>query len=390
MTEIGVGLIGTGFMGECHAQAFASVGRMFEPPLQPRLEIVADAAAEPAQRCARRFGFARHTADWRALVADARVGLVSVTSPNAMHKEMALAAIGAGKHVWCEKPLAITASDARELAEAARAGGVTTLVGYNYLRSPAIQYAQRLVRNGDLGAVTYFRACFDEDYLANPAVPFSWRCERAKAGTGTLGDMGSHAISLARFLVGDIVEVSADMSTVVRNRPVAAPGIAVDQFSRLDPAAAITSRQVENEDIAHAIVRFASGIMGTIATSRVAWGRKNGMDFELMGTQGMLRFTQERFNELQLFLSDPREDQNGFRTILTGPAHPPYARFNPAVGHGIGFNDLKTAEAAHFLDAIAGKTRAYPDFAEGHEVERVVEAMVESAAQHRWVAVRDG
>lgn len=374
MSEIGVGVIGTGFMGACHAQAFLAAGPLFEPPLLPRLELVADVTPELAGRCARRFGFRRATADWRELVRDPAVGVVSITSPNSLHKEMALAAIAAGKHVWCEKPLTIGTADAAELAEAARAAGVVTLVGYNYLRSPALQYVRRLVERGELGKPTYFRACFDEDYLASPEASFSWRCERAAAGTGTLGDLGSHAVSLARFLLGDVVEVCADLTTIVPQRPL--PGHRSGG-----------QRQVENEDVAHALLRFASGVIGTLATSRVAWGRKNGLDLELHGTRGSVRFTQERFNEVQLFLAGDRDERNGFRTILVGPAHPPYARFNPAAGHGLGFNELKVAEAAMLLEAIAGKATAYPDFREGVAIEAVLDAIVESAAQRRWVAV---
>ncbi len=375
MSEIGVGLIGTGFMGDCHAQAFAAVGGLFEPALRPRLELVADVTPALAERCARKYGFRRHTTDWRALVADPAVGVVSVTSPNALHKEMALAALAAGKHVWCEKPLALSAADAVEMARAAESAGAVTMVGYNYLRSPAVQYAHRLVHQGEIGTPTYFRACFDEDYLASPEAPFSWRCERAAAGTGTLGDMGSHAISLARYLLGDVAEVCADMATIVPRRPVRSAG-----------AAAV--REVENEDIAHALLRFASGVTGTLATSRVAWGRKNGFDFELFGTRGAIRFTEERFSEIELYLAGDREDRNGYRTILTGPAHPPYGRFNPAAGHGLGFNELKVAEAAQLLGAIAGAGRAYPDFREGAAIEAIVDAITDSAKRREWVKVR--
>jgi len=372
MSEIGVGLIGTGFMGDCHAQAFAAVGGLFEPALRPRLELVADVTPALAERCARKYGFRRHTTDWRVLVADSAVGIVSVTSPNALHKEMSLAAIAAGKHVWCEKPLALGAADAAELASAAEARGVVTLVGYNYLRSPAVQHARRLVQEGAIGSPTYFRACFDEDYLANPEAPFSWRCDRAAAGTGTLGDMGSHALGLARFLLGEVAEVCADMATIVPRRPVRGGG----------------TREVENEDIAHALLRFASGVRGTVATSRVAWGRKNGFDFEVFGTRGAIRFTQERFSEIELYLTGDREDRNGYRTILTGPAHPPYGNFNPAAGHCLGFNELKVAEAAQLLEAVAGKGKAYPDFREGAAIEAIVDAIAESAQRREWVKVR--
>ncbi|HET6436737.1 MAG TPA: Gfo/Idh/MocA family oxidoreductase [Anaeromyxobacter sp.] len=374
MAEIGVGLIGTGFMGDCHAQAFAAVGGLFEPSIRPRLELVADVTTELAERCARKYGFRRACADWRSLVADPAVGVVSITSPNALHKEMALAALAAGKHVWCEKPLALGAADAFELSAAAKARGLVTLVGYNYLRSPAVQYAHRLVEEGEIGSPTYFRACFDEDYLASPEAPYSWRCQRAAAGTGTLGDMGSHAISLARFLLGPVAEVCADMATIIPRRKERGGAL----------------REVENEDIAHALLRFESGVRGTLATSRVAWGRKNGFDFEVFGTRGAIRFTEERLSEIQLFLAGDRDDRNGYRTILTGPAHPPYGRFSPAAGHCLGFNELKVAEAAGLLKAIAGEGEAYPDFREGAAIEAIVDAIALSAERRAWVSVGKG
>lgn len=358
-------------MGACHAQALIAVGHTFEPALRPRLEMVADVSAETAEAARSRFGFARATADWRALVTDSAIDLVSIATPNILHKEMALAALAAGKHVWCEKPLALTAADAAELVAAAAAAGTTTLVGYNYLRSPAVAFAKKLVADGELGAVTQFRAIFDEDFMGPAEFPFSWRCETAKAGTGALGDMGSHLVNLAHFLVGPIVDVTAVLSTAIPERH--------DAAGRL--------RSVENDDVSEVLVRFANGAVGHIGCSRIAWGRKNGLDFELYGKNGGLRFTQERFNEIQLFKPSPRADDNGFRTILTGPPHPPFARFTPGWGHGLGFNDLKVAEAAHLLQAIANQTPAWPDFAEGHRVEAVCEAIARSAASRRWEQV---
>ena len=300
---------------------------------------------------------------------------------------MALAAIGAGKHVYCEKPLALTAADAKALALAAEAKGVRTLVGYNYLYPPAIQHIKQLLEAGELGSITYLRAAFEEDYMADPAVPFSWRCERAKAGSGALGDLGSHAVSLARYLAGPIVEVMADIATVVPDRAVAAAGADAGQFARVE--APSTMRAVENEDIAHALVRFASGCMGSISSSRTAWGRKNGPDLELYGTLGAVRFRQERFNEFELFRSGARKDDNGFRTVLTGPYHPDYGRFTPAPGHSIGFNDLKVIEVARYLDGIANDTAGGPDFREGWAIEAVCDAMLESAHRRAWVQVDD-
>lgn len=387
MKEIGVGIIGTGFMGRAHALAFGSVTALFEPVLRPRLEMVADLDQAAAERARSRHGFARATADWRELVAHPRVGLVAITAPNALHKEMALAAIAAGRHVYCEKPLALTAADAHQLADAAEAAGVCTLVGYNYLRSPAIAFARRLVESGELGRPTCFRAFFDEDYMADPDAPHSWRVTRAAAGSGALGDMGSHVVSLARFLVGGIEAVSGQLGTAITHRPMPAAGGGREE--RAQKVAVDRSRmaEVENEDLAQALLRFSCGASGYLGSSRIAWGRKNGLDLELYGTSGALRFTQERFNEIQLFRPSSRPDDNGFRTILTGPAHPPFGRFTPAVGHGLGFNDLKVSEVAHLLAAIAGQAPPYPDFREGAAIEAVCEAIERSDHEGRWIDV---
>ena len=384
MGEIGVGIIGTGFMGECHALAFTAVAPLFQPRLGPRLQVVADVNATAAERARDRFGFARATADWRALVADPAVELVSITSPNILHKEMALAALAAGKHVYCEKPLALTAADAREMTLAAEAAGVRTMVGYNYLCSPAIRHIRKLLDAGALGRLTYLRCAFEEDYMADPAVPFSWRCERARAGSGALGDMGSHAISLARHLGGPIAEVLGDTAMVVPERAVAPPGADL-QFGRVEQPAAM--RTVENEDITHCLFRFASGVMGSMITSRTAWGRKNGPDLELYGTLAGVRFRQERFNEFELFRSDARKDDNGYRTVYCGPYHGDYGRFTPAPGHGIGFNDLKVIEVAGLLEGIATGGPTYPDFREGWAIEAVCDAILDSAERRAWVQV---
>ncbi|MEO1016841.1 MAG: Gfo/Idh/MocA family oxidoreductase [Pseudomonadota bacterium] len=385
--QIGVGLIGTGFMGACHAQAYIAASHAFEPELRPALATVADNAPGAAAAAAARFGFARSTEDWRELVVSPDIELVSITTPNFMHKEMALTAIEAGKHVWCEKPLALNAADAKLLAEAAKERGVVCLGGYNYLRSPAVAFAKRLIEAGELGSIASMRALFDEDYMASPAVPFSWRCRNETAGSGAVGDMASHVVSLMRFLVGPITEVSAVMRTSIAERP--APVAGAGREDRSGQAAVDWNRMepVENEDVVEAILRFANGAIGHLGSSRIAWGRKNGLDFEIFGSLGALRFSQERFNEIQLFRPSDRQDDNGYRTIFMGPAHPPYARFNPAVGHGLGFNELKVAEAAHLLDAIAGKCAPYPDFQEGYEIERVGDALLESADARRWVSI---
>ncbi|MEQ9812739.1 MAG: Gfo/Idh/MocA family oxidoreductase [Azospirillaceae bacterium] len=370
MDGIGIGLIGTGFMGKCHALAYRAVSAVFADVPAPRLAVLCDVPASRAEAAARQFGFARAVDDWRALVADPAVDVVAITTPNSLHREMALAALAAGKHVYCEKPLSLTLEEAEEMAAAAATAGTVTLVGYNYLRNPALIHAARLVGDGAIGRPIHFRGIVDEDYMADPGLPWSWRCRRAEAGLGALGDMGCHLVSVATHLAGPIASLVADVETVHAERTVP-PGT----------AGSGVAGSVDNDDIATALVRFRSGISGMITTSRVAWGRKGRLAWELHGDAGMLAFDQERMNELRLFQAGPDKALHGFKTILSGPAHPPYDAFLPAPGHGLGFNDQKTVEVAHLLRAVAGRETPHPDFAAALQIERVIHAIARSAAE---------
>lgn len=363
MDQIGIGLIGTGFMGRSHALAYRAVSAAFGDVPVPRLEVLCDVPAEQAEHFGRQFGFARVTDDWRRLVEDPEVDLVSITTPNAMHKDIALAALAAGKIVHCEKPLALTLDEAEAMAAAAKSGG-RTIVGYNYLHNPALSHAKALIDGDAIGRVVHFRGVVDEDYMADPELPWSWRCLRAEAGLGVLGDLGCHLVSIAHHLVGPIVSLLADQQTVHATRPRSEGG---------------PPGPVENEDLATALVRFADGTQGSLAASRVAWGRKGKLAWEVHGDRGMIAFDQERMNELLLFDAREPKATQGFKTILTGPAHPPYGQFVPAPGHGLGFNEQKTIEVWHLLRAVIGEEPFYPSFAHALEIERVIHAIDRSA-----------
>jgi len=371
MRSIGVGLIGTGFMGKAHALAFAAAASVFDLDLRPALAVLADADAERAAACAARWGFARSTVDWRQLLADPEVEIVAVATPNHLHAEMALAALHAGKIVYCEKPMATRLDDA--VAMAARAAGRPTLLGYNYLRSPAVTLMKRMIDAGELGEIVGFKGCFAEDYMADPGVPHSWRCVRALAGSGALGDLGSHLIGFALHLIGPVASLAGETSTVIAARPLPGGGTAA----------------VENDDQVHAVLRFANGARGVIDVSRIAWGYKNHLAVEITGTKGTLAFDQERFNELRLFRAGQAAGTEGFTRVLTGPRHPPYGAFSPAAGHGLGYNDLKCAEVAHLLEGIAGRAALTPGFAEGLAIERVADAIERASVERRWISVSD-
>ena len=376
MKSIGIGLIGSGFMGKCHALAFAAVGAVFPHVQRPRLEMLADVSPEAAEAAARQFGFARATGDWRALVEDPGVDIVSITTPNSLHHEMALAAIAAGKHVYCEKPLGVTLGQAEEMAAAATRAGVRTLVGYNYLKNPAALHAKALIERGAIGRVIHFRGIFDEDYMADPAMPGTWRSLRSEAGLGVLGDMGCHLVAAALDLAGPIESVLAETRIVYSRHAQEARG-----------AGEAGAEPVENEDYATALVRFDSGCDGSLAMSRSAWGRKNRLAWEVHGEAGMLAFDQERLNELQLYEAHAAGAEAGFKTILTGPAHPPYGAFVKAPGHGLGFNDQKVVEVEHLLTGIAEDKPIHPDFDTALDIERIIYAIDESGRSGARVAL---
>jgi predicted dehydrogenase len=371
MRNLGVGLIGSGYIGHTIALAYRAVVSVFPGEIRPVLVALADVDDAAARTAAERYGFARATTDWRTLVADPAVEIVAIATPNHLHAEMAQAALAAGKHVHCEKPMAPTLALAESMARAAEGAKGRTIVGYNYLHNPILAAARDIVSSGEIGAPIHFRGTHNEDYMADSTVPFSWRCERALAGAGALGDIGAHIVSLAQMLMGDIAAVCGDMTTVVASRPLPGGG----------------ARQVENEDQAQFLVRFASGATGTIEASRVAQGQKMGLGFEITGSRGALVFDQTRLNELKLYKADQSRGRQGYTTVLAGPDHPGYAAFCPSPGHQIGFNDLKVIEVARFLEAIATGKPAYPDFAAALKFECVLDAVQRSAAERQWVSL---
>ncbi|WP_421905264.1 Gfo/Idh/MocA family protein [Mameliella sp.] len=367
MAGLGIGLIGTGFMGKTHALAWGAARAVLGRDLpEVRLEMLCDTPDDRAGRMADQFGFARATGDWRAVVTDPAVDVVSITTPNNLHHEMACAALRAGKHVWCEKPMALTLAEAEEMARAAQEAGTVTMVGYNYIRNPAFLHAKKLIDEGRIGRVVHVRGWVDEDYQADPHLPWTWRARLQDAGLGTLGDLGCHLVSMVAGLAGPIESLVADTQIIHETRPLP------DGSGRA---------AVENEDTATALLRFANGAHGSISSSRSAWGRKNKLDWEIHGTKGMICFAQERMNELQVYLNEGPKAEQGFRTILTGPEHPPFGAFVPAPGHQLGFGDLKTIEAGDLLAAIRDGGQAYPSMQDALTFERVIHAIADSARQ---------
>ena len=364
MREIGIGIIGGGYMGKAHAVAMAAVGAVFETALRPRLEMVCATSEASAERYRAAFGFARATADWRVLVADARVEAVVIASPQETHRAIAEAAFAAGKPVFCEKPLGADLADSRAMVAAAEAAGVANMVGFNYIRTPASQFARALVAGGEIGDVTWFRGEHTEDFDADGARPATWR--NFGAANGTMGDLAPHMINAALALIGPMARLSADVGTVYPARPGA------------------DGREI-NDDIGQFMCRFANGAMGHLSFSRVAQGRKMGYAYEIVGTKGAIRFDQEDQNALWLYKADDPPALRGFRKILTGPEHPDYRAFCQGPGHGTGYQDQIIIEARDFLTAIETGRAVWPTFRDGMEVNRVIAAAWDSAASGRWV-----
>ena len=360
--QLRIGLIGTGFMGKAHALGFSAAPRVFDLTHDLVRHTVADVTAAGAATAARAYGFAQHTTDWRSIMADPAIDLVSITAPNALHKEMALAAIAAGKHVFCEKPLAPLATDALEMAVAAEAAGVKTQVGFNYLCNPMLVLAREMIAAGELGEIRGIRCIHAEDYMNDPEGPFTFRHD--PAGGGALADIGSHALATAEFLCGRVTRVMGDLVTVISERPDGRGG----------------RKAVTVDDVSRAFVRFESGATGSIEGNWIATGRKMQHDFEVYGTKGALAFSQEHFNTLNYFSTADAKGRQGFRRIEAGPDHAPYGLFCVAAGHQLGFNDLKAIEVAGYINAVAGKSPEPFNFRAGLRIQSLVETIQRSAA----------
>jgi predicted dehydrogenase len=370
MDSIGVGLIGTGYMGKCHALAWNAVKPVFGDGPTPRLVHLGEATADLARARAEEFGFEKATGNWRDVVADPAVDVVSITTPNAFHAEMAIAALEAGKHVWCEKPMAVSYADAERMAAAAKRSGRVTALGYNYIQNPMVRHIRRLLQEGAIGAVNHLRLEMDEDFMADADARFYWKSE-ATSGYGALDDFGVHPLSLIHYLFGGVRRVMAHLAKPYPDRRLSEGG----------------RRPVETWDIAAVLLELDGGVSGVMALDRSAWGRKGRIALQIFGSRGTIVYDQERFNELQLYTSADPPTEQGFRTILASPAHPPYGRFIPAPGHGLGFNDLKIIEAHELLRAIRGEPADLIDFSAGLGIERTVHAMAQSHAERRWIEV---
>ena len=381
--EIGIGVIGMGWMGRVHASSYRRVVEHFpDLGVRPRLLMAAD-VSEDRRRHAERVGFETTTDDWRRVIESPDVEIVNVTLPNAMHREVALAALEAGKHLWVEKPVGRGLEDTAAVAEAARRAGVVTGVGFCYRFAPAVQHARALIEAGEIGDVNHYRGVFLADYANRPDAAASWRFSRAQAGSGALGDLMAHVVDMTHHLLGPIERLSGRTATRIPRRPRAsADGT---HFSRVQSDDLV---DVDNEDWAGALVELGGGTVGSLEASRVIVDPRVQMRFEVHGTRGALSWELERMNELERFrLSDDGGDE-GYTTVLAGAHHPDFSAFQPGAGVPMGYDDLRVLEARTFLAAVRDGEQGEPGVEEMLSCARVLDAIERSAASGAWEAAR--
>lgn len=385
MKKINVGLIGGGFMGKAHSLAYAAVPMFFWPTdIVPVKHSIAEATDELAKDAASRFGFEKSTSNWRSIVDDPEIDLVDIATPNNLHAEIAIAALEAGKHVICEKPLARTLEEAAKMYEASRATDRVHMVAFNYRRTPAVALAKRYIEEGAIGQILNFRGTYLQDWSADPNSPLSWRFQKSVAGSGAVGDILTHVLDMARYLAGEIAAVSSLTANIITERPL--QDGAADSLGNTKRDGG-PKGPVDVEDEVVSLIKFASGAIGSVEATRNAWGRNNFITLEIHGSEGSIAFNYENRDELQVCFRNDENDRRGFRTVYTGPSHPYGANLWPIPALGIGYGETKIIEAFDLFQAIGGGEPVRPDFGDGYQVAMIDNAILESAATGRWVQV---
>ncbi|GAB1821955.1 Gfo/Idh/MocA family protein [Herbidospora sp. RD11066] len=383
---IGVGMVGYAFMGRVHSQAWRSVGAFFDLPVKPSMAVLSGRSLANTEAAAETMGWASVETDWKELVKRDDVHLVDICTPGDSHAEIAIAALEAGKHVLCEKPLANTVEEAEAMAAAARAAaarGVRSMVAFNYRRVPAVALARQLVAEGRLGTIRHVRAVYLQDWIVDPEFPLVWRLQKDKAGSGALGDIGAHIIDTAQFILGDhLTGVSAITETFVKERPLA------DASAGLSASGGTEMGAVTVDDAAIFTGRFGGGAIASFEATRFATGRKNALRIEVNGSLGSISFDFESLNELWFHDHTLAAEEGGFRRVLVTEAGHPYAGAWWPPGHGLGYENTFTHEVKDFLEAIATGADPTPSFDDGLQVQKVLDAVERSAGDDsRWTTV---
>ncbi len=380
---LNIGLVGYKFMGKAHSNALRKVGMFFEPSLKIGMKAICGRDEAWVKESAEKFGWEDYETSWQELVKRDDIDAIDITAPSNFHKEIAIGAAKAGKHVFCEKPLALNLKDAREMLEAVKEAGVKHQIGFNYRFAPAIQLAKKLIDDGKIGTIYHYRALYLQDWIIDPDFPLVWRLDKEVAGSGSHGDLGAHFIDLARFLVGDLHEVIGMSETFIKERPI------VEKMTGLSGKAQEGAEmgKVTVDDATLFLGRFKNGALGSFEATRFAAGHKNGMYFEINGSKGSIRFEFERMNELQYYSVDDEEGLQGFRTIqVTEPVHP-YADAWWPPGHVIGYEHTFVHELYEFIEAIAKDKPTKPDFYDGLKCSQILEAVDLSIENRQWVEV---
>ncbi|MDF2669565.1 MAG: hypothetical protein K0R67_1871 [Paenibacillus sp.] len=381
--KIRVGMIGYKFMGKAHSHAYRDLQMFFPDTLRPVMQVICGRNAEGVEQAADQFGWNEAVTDWRDLVNRDDIDVVDINAPSDAHHAIAISAARAGKHLFCEKPLAITLKGAREMLQAAEEAGVKHMVGFNYRFAPAVRLAKKLVEEGRLGQIYHFRSWFLQDWIVDPEFPLVWRLQKEVAGSGSHGDLGAHLIDLAHYLVGDMTEVVGMNDTFVKERPLpdTMTGLSA-KGSKEGPRGAVTV-----DDATLFLSKFACGALGSFEATRFAPGHRCTNSFEINGSKGSVKFDFERMNELQVYFTDDDEDVQGFRRVLaTDPAHAYSEAWWPP-GHTIGYEHTFIHEVLELMEAIREDRQPVPNFNDGVKCQQVLEAVDRSIAERRWVNV---
>ncbi len=381
MKQLNVGMIGYKFMGKAHSHAYRDIPMFFPHVIKPSMKAICGRDLEGVKQAQKQFSWESYETDWEKLIARDDIDLIDINAPSNAHKDIAIAAAKAGKHIFCEKPLALTLTDSREMLKAAEDAGIKHMCGFNYRFVPAVQLAKKLVEEGRLGKIHHFRAWFLQDWIIDPDFPLVWRLQKEIAGSGSHGDLGAHLIDLAHFLVGEMKEVIGMSETFVNERPIAQSMTGLSAKGSADAP----KGKVDVDDATLFLTRFNNGALGSFEATRFAAGHRCTNSFEINGSKGSVKFDFERLNELMVYFTDDAEDVQGFRRVLaTDPPHAYSEAWWPP-GHTIGYEHSFIHEIVELLQAFEENRQPIPNFVDGVKCQEVLEAVERSIAERRWV-----
>ena len=385
MDTVNIGMVGYKFMGKAHSNAYRALPMFFPKSILPKMKVICGRNAEAVSEAASQFGWEEYTTDWNNLLRRDDIDLIDINAPSNVHKEIAIAAAKAGKHLYCEKPLALTLKDSRDMLAAAESANIKHMIGFNYRFTPAVMLAKKIIDEGRLGEIYHFRAWFLQDFITDPNFPLVWRLQKEVAGSGAHGDLGAHLIDMAHYLIGDISEVIGMCETFIKERPIPEEMTGLSATSTEEA----TKGPVTVDDATLFLARFANGALGSFESTRFATGHRSTNSFEINGSKGSVIFDFERLNELQVYFEDDKEDVQGFRRVLaTDDAHAYSEAWWPA-GHAIGYEHTFTHAFVELMNAFKEDRQPVPNFKDGVNCQQVLEAVERSIDKKQWIQVTD-